>query len=197
MKKATKAAALILAMAMAVSTLTACGGEKDAAPDAANTEAAGAEADASEENAAEDTDAATDTDAAAEDAAADAAEGEAAAGEEEAGAEAAGAVTTKTEGVLTFGTNAEFPPFEFVAGTGVIDQYDGIDMAIAKQIAEDNGMTAAIENMEFDSLLVALQNGQIDAAIAAMTVTEDRKEAVDFSVPYYTRFRYRGSGRHG
>ncbi len=186
MKKATKAAALILAMAMAVSTLTACGGEKDAAPDAANTEAAGAEADASEENAAEDTDAATDTDAAADDAAADAAEGEAAAGEEEAGAEAAGAVTTKTEGVLTFGTNAEFPPFEFVAGTGVIDQYDGIDMAIAKQIAEDNGMTAAIENMEFDSLLVALQNGQIDAAIAAMTVTEDRKEAVDFSVPYYT-----------
>ncbi len=185
MKKATKAAALILAMAMAVSTLTACGGEKDAAPDAANTEAAGTEAEASEENAAEDTDAAADTEAAAEDTA-DAAEEEAAAGEEEAGAEAAGAVTTKTEGVLTFGTNAEFPPFEFVAGTGVIDQYDGIDMAIAKQIAEDNGMTAAIENMEFDSLLVALQNGQIDAAIAAMTVTEDRKEAVDFSVPYYT-----------
>lgn len=185
MKKATKAAALILAMAMAVSTLTACGGEKDAAPNAANTEAAGTEAEASEENAAEDTDAAADTEAAAEDTA-DAAEEEAAAGEEEAGAEAAGAVTTKTEGVLTFGTNAEFPPFEFVAGTGVIDQYDGIDMAIAKQIAEDNGMTAAIENMEFDSLLVALQNGQIDAAIAAMTVTEERKEAVDFSVPYYT-----------
>ena len=185
MKKATKAAALILAMAMAVSTLTACGGEKDAAPDAANTEAAGTEAEASEENAAEDTDAAADTEAAAEDTA-NAAEEEAAAGEDEAGAEAAGAVTTKTEGVLTFGTNAEFPPFEFVAGTGVIDQYDGIDMAIAKQIAEDNGMTAAIENMEFDSLLVALQNGQIDAAIAAMTVTEERKEAVDFSVPYYT-----------
>ena len=185
MKKATKAAALILAMAMAVSTLTACGGEKDAAPDAANAEAAGTEAEASEENAAEDTDAAADTEAAAEDTA-DAAEEETAAGEDEAGAEAAGAVTTKTEGVLTFGTNAEFPPFEFVAGTGVIDQYDGIDMAIAKQIAEDNGMTAAIENMEFDSLLVALQNGQIDAAIAAMTVTEDRKEAVDFSVPYYT-----------
>lgn len=182
MKKATKAAALILAMAMAVSTLTACGGEKDAAADAANTEAAGTEAEASEENAAEDTDAAADTEAAVE----DAAEEETTAGEEEAGAEAAGTVTTRTEGVLTFGTNAEFPPFEFVAGSGVIDQYDGIDMAIAKQIAEDNGMTAAIENMEFDSLLVALQNGQIDAAIAAMTVTEDRKEAVDFSVPYYT-----------
>ena len=182
MKKTTKVAALVLAMAMAVSTLTACGGEKDAAADAANTEAAGTETETSEENATEEADAADDTEAAETDEAADT-EADAA---EEADTEQAGAVTTRTEGVLTFGTNAEFPPFEFVTGTGVIDQYDGIDMAIAKQIAEDNGMTVAMENMEFDSLLVALQNGQIDAAIAAMTVTEDRKEAVDFSVPYYT-----------
>ena len=68
----------------------------------------------------------------------------------------------------------------------MIDQYDGIDMAIAKNIAEANGMTAAIENMEFDSLLIALQNGQIDAVIAGMTVTEDRKEEADFSTTYYT-----------
>ncbi len=87
---------------------------------------------------------------------------------------------------LTFGTNAEFPPFEYVTSSGVIDQYDGIDMAIAKKIAEKNGMTAAVENMEFDSLLVALENGQIDAAIAGMTVTDERKEEADFSTPYYT-----------
>lgn len=142
MKKVTKAVALVLAMTMAVSALTACGSDK--AADTASTGTAGGDA---------------------------------------ANAEA---VTTKTEGVLTFGTNAEFPPFEFVAGSGVIDQYDGIDMAIAKQIAEENGMTAAIENMEFASLLIALENGQIDAAIAGMTVTEDRKESADFSVPYYT-----------
>ncbi|MEZ3505438.1 MAG: transporter substrate-binding domain-containing protein [Lachnospiraceae bacterium] len=176
MKKATKVTALALAMVMAVSTLTGCGGEKDTAADAANTEAASEENAAAAADAADDTEAApaeeTDTDAAASEPAEDAAQ--------------AGTVTTKTEGVLTFGTNAEFPPFEFVAGTGVIDQYDGIDMAIAKQIAEENGMTAAVENMEFDSLLVALQNGQIDAAIAGMTVTDERKEAVDFSVPYYT-----------
>ncbi|HBV83768.1 MAG: transporter substrate-binding domain-containing protein [Lachnospiraceae bacterium] len=92
----------------------------------------------------------------------------------------------ETNDTLTFGTNAEFPPFEYVASSGVIDQYDGIDMAIAKNIAEANGMTAAIENMEFDSLLIALQNGQIDAAIAGMTVTEDRKEEADFSTTYYT-----------
>lgn len=148
MKKVTKTAALVLAMAMVISTLTACGDDSGATTDAAATD-----------------EAATD---------------------EASGTEAAQGAVTKTEGVMTFGTNAEFPPFEFVAGTGVIDQYDGIDMAIAKQIAEDNGMTAAIENMEFDSLLIALQNGQIDAVIAGMTVTEERQEAVDFSTPYYT-----------
>jgi polar amino acid transport system substrate-binding protein len=87
---------------------------------------------------------------------------------------------------ITFGTNAEFPPFEYVTSSGVIGEYDGIDMAIAKQIAESNGMTAAMENMEFDSLLVALQNGQIDAVIAGMTATDERRETVDFSTPYYT-----------
>lgn len=98
---------------------------------------------------------------------------------------ACGGGSSKGE-TLTFGTNAEFPPFEFVASSGVIGEYDGIDMAIAKQIAEDNGQTAAIENMEFDSLLVALQNGQIDAVIAGMTATDERRKAVDFSTPYYT-----------
>lgn len=161
MKKTTKVAALMLAVAM---MMTACGGNADQAADtgaavdettvdAANTD--------NEANEADETDAVD-------------------AGEEQS------AAVTKTEGVITFGTNAEFPPFEFVAGSGVIDQYDGIDMAIAKQIAEENGMTAAVENMEFDSLLIALQNGQIDAAIAGMTVTEERLESVDFSTPYYT-----------
>ena len=55
-----------------------------------------------------------------------------------------------------------------------------------KDIAEENGMEAQIENMEFDSLIVALQNGQVDAVIAGMTVTDERAEAVDFSTPYYT-----------
>ena len=94
-------------------------------------------------------------------------------------------VSACAEGKITFGTNAEFPPFEYIAAEGVIDTFDGIDMAIAKQIAEDNEMDVAIENLEFDSLLVALQNGQIDAVIAGMTVTDERKEAVDFSTPYY------------
>lgn len=93
---------------------------------------------------------------------------------------------SKNGNTLTFGTNAEFPPFEFVTSSGVIGEYDGIDMAIAKQIADENSMTVAIENMEFDSLLVALQNGQIDAVIAGMTATDERRETVDFSTTYYT-----------
>ncbi len=93
---------------------------------------------------------------------------------------------SKAEGTIKFGTNAEFPPFEFITANGVIGEYDGIDMAMAKMIGEEIGMEATIENIEFDSLLVALQNGQLDAVIAGMTVTDERKEAVDFSVPYYT-----------
>ena len=86
---------------------------------------------------------------------------------------------------LKIGTNAEFPPFEYVVSKGVIGTFDGIDMAIGKQIADDNNMEAQVENMEFDSLLVALENGKIDCAIAGMTIKEDRKEKVDFSIPYY------------
>jgi len=87
---------------------------------------------------------------------------------------------------IVFGTNAEFPPFEFVANNGgVIGEFDGIDMVIADEIAKDNGMTAEITNMEFDSLLIALENGQVDAVIAGMTVDPERAEKVDFSIPYY------------
>ncbi len=88
---------------------------------------------------------------------------------------------------IVFGTNAEFPPFEFISsGDGVIGEFDGIDMAIAKQIGEDLGAEVEINNMEFDSLLIALGNGQIDAVIAGMTVTEERQKSVNFTTPYYT-----------
>ena len=71
---------------------------------------------------------------------------------------------------IVFGTNAEFPPFEFVTANGVLGEYDGIDMAIVKQIGEDIGAEIVIENME---------------SISGMTITDERKETVDFSIPYY------------
>ena len=108
------------------------------------------------------------------------------------GSKAEDASAGAANGTITFATNAEFPPFEFIASNGVLGEFDGIDMAMAKMIAEDNGMEAKMENMEFDSLLIALQNGQIDAVIAGMTVTDERKEAVDFSTPYYTATTWTG-----
>ena len=92
----------------------------------------------------------------------------------------------KDENTIVFGTNAEFPPFEFVAANGVIGEYDGIDMAIAKNIGDALGKNVKIENMEFDSLLLALENGQVDAVIAGMTIDPERADAVNFSTPYYT-----------
>ena len=97
------------------------------------------------------------------------------------------ALGTKAEDKLVIGTNAEFPPFEFVdAEIGVIDEFAGIDMEIANEIAKSINVKAEINNMDFDGLLLALGNGQVDMVIAGMTVTDERKEQVDFSEPYYT-----------
>lgn len=91
-----------------------------------------------------------------------------------------------TDSVLTVGTNAEFPPFEFVGDDG---EPDGFDMALIKAIGEKLGMEVKIENMEFDALISAI-GSKIDLAIAGMTVMEDRKDSVDFSEPYYDAIQY-------
>ena len=88
--------------------------------------------------------------------------------------------------VLNIGTNAEFPPFEFIdAEAGVIGEFAGIDVEIGKAVAESIGSEAVINNMDFDSLLIALNNDQVDCVIAGMTITPERQEEVDFSTPYY------------
>lgn len=93
--------------------------------------------------------------------------------------EAAG--TEDGDNVLIVGTNAEFPPFEYVGDDG---QPDGFDIALIKAIGEKMGMEVKIENMEFASLVAAIGT-KIDASIAGMTVTPERQEAVDFSDTYY------------
>lgn len=88
---------------------------------------------------------------------------------------------------MKFGTNAEFAPFTFVSGgEGVVDGFDGIDICILKRICEDNNFTPVVENMEFDSLLIALENKQVDVLIGGMTITDEKKEKVNFSILYYT-----------
>ncbi len=90
------------------------------------------------------------------------------------------------EDVIVMGTNAEFPPFEYVTENGIVDKFSGIDVAIAKEIADDLGKELKIENMEFDSLIMALATGKVDFVAAGMTVRPDRQESVDFSDTYYT-----------
>ncbi len=88
---------------------------------------------------------------------------------------------------LVIATNAEFPPFEFVAGNGkgVCGEFDGIDIVISDKIAKDMGATLEVSNMDFNSIIPAVQAGKVDCGIAGMTVTEDRLENVDFSEPYW------------
>ena len=90
------------------------------------------------------------------------------------------------DGVLNVGTNAEFPPFEFVGDDG---EPDGFDMALIKAIGEKIGVEVQVENMEFDSLVASIGN-KIDVAIAGMTITEERKNMVDFSDEYYEAVQY-------
>ena len=87
---------------------------------------------------------------------------------------------------LVFGTSADYAPFEFMYKNDKGDmEYAGIDVDVAKFIAEDMGKELQIENMSFDYLLVALQKGDYDMVLAAMEDTEEREEAADFSDPYY------------
>lgn len=89
---------------------------------------------------------------------------------------------TKT---IVMGTNAAFPPFEFTTSQGLVGQFDGVDVAISKKIAESMGCELKIEDMEFEGLVASVASGKVDFAAAGMTVNEERKEQVDFSDPYY------------
>lgn len=86
---------------------------------------------------------------------------------------------------LVLGTNAAFPPFEFTTTNGTVGNYDGIDICIGKEIAESMGKELKVEDMEFDGLIAAVKSGKVDFVAAGMTVTEERKQSVDFSDTYY------------
>lgn len=86
--------------------------------------------------------------------------------------------TAKT--TLIMGTNATFPPYEYVEGDKIV----GIDAEIAAKIAEKLGMTLEIQDMDFDAILGSVQTGKIDFGMAGMTVTEDRLKSVNFTTSY-------------
>ena len=83
---------------------------------------------------------------------------------------------------LTMATNAAFPPYEYYEGDKIV----GIDAEIAALIAGKMGMELEISDMEFDSILAAVQSGKVDMGMAGLTVTDERLESVSFSTSYAT-----------
>ena len=158
--------ALLLAGMMAVS-LAACGGSTGASSAPAAEPAA--EAEATEETEAEAP-------------AAEAPEAEAPEAEAPA-AEAPAAVTTVEEGKLHMATNAAFPPYEMISDDG---GFEGIDVEIATEIANKLGLELVVDDMEFGSVITSVQSGKSDIAMAGLTVTEERKQNVDFTESYAT-----------
>ena len=83
---------------------------------------------------------------------------------------------------LLVATNAAFEPFEYTKG----DNYYGIDMEIAAALAEHLGKELVIQNMDFDAVCLSVGQQKSDIAMAGLTIKEDRKEYVNFSDPYYS-----------
>ena len=81
---------------------------------------------------------------------------------------------------LIVGTEAGFPPYEYMKGNEVV----GIDMDIAKAIADEMGKELEIKNMDFDGALAAVQSGKVDFVAAGVSISPEREEAMDFSNEY-------------
>ena len=82
---------------------------------------------------------------------------------------------------LVVATNAAFEPFEYMKG----DDYYGIDMEIAAYVAKKLGKELVIQNMDFDAVCLSVGQHKCDIAMAGLTISEDRKEYVNFSDAYY------------
>ncbi|MCR5810144.1 MAG: ABC transporter substrate-binding protein [Lachnospiraceae bacterium] len=148
--------ALLLAGVMALS-LAACGGSSSAPAAPAETQK--------------------------EEAAAEAPAEEAPAAEAPAAEENAAEIKTVEAGKLHMATNAAFPPYEMISDNG---GFEGIDVEIATLIAQKLGLELVVDDMEFGSVITSVQGGKSDIAMAGLTVTEERKQNVDFTESYAT-----------
>ncbi len=90
--------------------------------------------------------------------------------------------TEYPNGTLVMATNAQFPPYELLEGENVV----GFDADMMKAVCDKLGYELKIENMDFDSIIAAVDSGKADVGAAGMTVTEDRLKNIDFSDSYTT-----------
>jgi polar amino acid transport system substrate-binding protein len=85
-------------------------------------------------------------------------------------------------GKIVVGTSADYEPWEYMDDNG---NFAGADMDIMREIAKRMGVEVEFQDLGFDALVTAVKEGKVDAAIAAMASTDERKESVDFSIVYY------------
>lgn len=95
----------------------------------------------------------------------------------------AGYVLRERATPLTLGTHAEFPPFEYREEPG--GRIVGFDLELARAVAEKAGRPLRVVDMPFEDLIPALEAGEVDFVMVAMTITPERAKRVDFSRPYY------------
>lgn len=179
MKMKNKAAAGLLALLMAAS-LTACGSSSSGSTTTAageTTAAGGTTAAAAETTTSAETTTAADTTAAAETTV------PASSAAQTTGAATAGDLKTVEAGELHMATNAAFPPYESVGDDG---NFEGIDVEIAQKIADKLGLKLVIDDMDFGSVVTSVQTGKEDIAMAGLTVTDERKQNIDFTDSYAT-----------
>jgi len=86
----------------------------------------------------------------------------------------------KDDSSVRMATEATFAPYEFLRGQEVV----GVDVEVCRAIAQKLGKEFRVENMDFDAIIPAVISGKADLAAAGITITEDRKQNVDFSIPY-------------
>ena len=92
--------------------------------------------------------------------------------------------TSSTDGAneLVVATNIDFAPFEYYNGNKIA----GIDIEIAQLIADEMGKTLVVEHMDFDAVVTSVQTKKpYDIGMAALTISEDRKQMVNFTKPYF------------
>ena len=92
----------------------------------------------------------------------------------------------KKEDTLTVYTEAGFAPYEFVYEGEIV----GVDIKIMEAVAEKLGKKLVVEDVNFDSIVGAVKTGKADAGAAGITITAERAEEVDFSIPYSSTEQY-------
>jgi len=167
-----KIATLLAALMLMTAAFSGCGDAGTSSSSAAGSESSAV----SESSVSEESSAASESSSSSEASSAETAAGD------------YGEFTTIEEGKLIMSTNAQFPPYELVSdgegfnGTG----FEGIDVEIASAIADKLGLELQIDDMDFDSALVAVQNDAADVVLAGLSYSEERDEVLDFTDSYAT-----------